>query len=166
MPMSTSTPDSTPDGQAAPESFLDTLRGIWRELPGLVSDRVELLSLELQRAGMALVQIALLGIALAVLGITAWLLLWGLVIATLALAGLHWTAAFLLALAVHLLLLAWVVQRVRTLFPVLGLPATRRHLTFPSPPVPMASPPPAPEDAPTERAPHERAPSVPSATAP
>lgn len=162
--MSTSTPDSTPDGRTAPASFLDTLRDVWRELPGLVSDRVELLSLELQRAGMALLQIAVLGIALAVLGITTWLLLWGLVIVSLTLAGLHWTAAFLLALAVHGLLLAWVVQRVRALLPVLGLPATRRHLTFPAPPVPAASL--GPEGPFTERASHDRDPSSPSPAAP
>ena len=52
---------SAGDGEAAPAgagnapSLLGSLGELWSELPGLLNDRVELLSLELQRAGLALV---------------------------------------------------------------------------------------------------------------
>ena len=41
--------DSPPD-PSAPASVHQQLRALWRELPGLLSDRVDLPSLELQRA--------------------------------------------------------------------------------------------------------------------
>jgi hypothetical protein len=56
---------------------LTSLQGLLRELTGLVSDRVELLSLELQRAGQVLAQIVALIVGAAILGMTAWLALWG-----------------------------------------------------------------------------------------
>lgn len=121
---------------AAPESSLDTLKSIWRELPGLVSDRVELLSLELHRAGQALLQIVVLGMTLGALGLTAWLILWGLVITGLTQAGVNGMVVLLGALTVHVLLGAWVVHRVKKLLPMLGLPATRRRLMFSSSPAP------------------------------
>lgn len=108
-----------------------TLGGMLGELRGMFADRVELLSLELQRAGLALVHIAFLGLALTVLGLTGWFLLWGLLIAALVLAAeLHWVLALLLALAVHALLAGWVVYRIKHLLPTLSLPATRRRLVF------------------------------------
>ncbi|MBS3995791.1 MAG: phage holin family protein, partial [Hydrogenophaga sp.] len=109
---------STPPAQ---ESLLQTLKGLWQELPGLVSDRVELLSLELHRAGLALAQIAALVVAAAILGVTAWLVLWGMVVALLVMAGLHWLAALGLALLANLLAAWWAVARVRKLLPALKL---------------------------------------------
>jgi hypothetical protein len=46
------------DGRARarePESLIELARGVLHDLPGLIGDRVELFSLELHRAGMALV---------------------------------------------------------------------------------------------------------------
>ena len=54
-----------------------TLQDLVVELPGLVSDRLELLALELHRAGQGMVQIMALVLATAVLGTTAWLALCG-----------------------------------------------------------------------------------------
>lgn len=139
---------------APPESLMEMLRGIWRELPGLISDRVELLSLELHRAGLALLQIVVLGIAFSVLSLTAWLLLWGLVITALTMAGLHWMVAFMMALVVHLLLALWAVARVKRLLPLLRLPATRRRLMFPAALSP-AQPPAPPSSASPQAPPHD-----------
>lgn len=129
----------------AQESLLDSLKGIWQELPGLVSDRVELLSLELNRAGLALAQIAVLVVAAAILGVTAWLALWGMAVALLVMVGLPWLAALGLALVANLLAAWWAVSRARSLLPSLKLPATRRHMMIsPStkpPPVPPVPPP-------------------------
>lgn len=138
-------PSDAPPIAPAQESLLDTLKGLWQELPGLVSDRVEILSLELNRAGLALAQIAVLVVAATILGVTAWLVLWGMAVALLVMAGLHWLAALGLALVANVLAAAWAVARARKLLPSLKLPATRRHLMIsPStrpPPVPPVPPP-------------------------
>ena len=127
----------------ASEPMLDSFRGIWRELPGLLSDRIELLSTELQRAGLALLHIVVLGMALSVLGITVWLMLWCLVVAGLAVLGMHWMAALSVGLAVQLVLVAWAVHRVKALLPLLRLPATRRRLMFTPSASEVKAPPPS-----------------------
>jgi hypothetical protein len=124
--------------QPAHESPLAVLKDLWREVPGLFSDRVELLSLELHRAGLALMQIAALVVAAAILGVTAWLVLWGAVAALLTLAGLHWLLSLAIVLALNLVAAWLAVARVRRLLPSLKLPATRRHLTI----SPSTKPPP------------------------
>lgn len=113
---------------AAPPSMLQNLQSVWRELPGLVSDRVDLLALELQRAGLALMQILALVVAAAILAVTAWLALWGCVVGLLMALQLHWSLALLLVLMVNVGAAWWAVARVRKLVPALRLPATRRHL--------------------------------------
>jgi len=107
-----------------------TLQDLVVELPGLVSDRLELLALELHRAGQGMVQIMAFVLATAVLGTTAWLALCSGLALTLVALGLSWSLALLAVLLVNLAL-AWVaVSRVRRLLANLGLPATRRHLVF------------------------------------
>jgi hypothetical protein len=112
-------------------STLELLQRILRELPGLVSDRVELLSLELLRAGQALAQIVALLVAVAILGVTAWIAAWAAVaLALVERTGLHWGWALAAVLTVNAVA-AWIaVARVRSLFPRLTLPATRRQLTL------------------------------------
>lgn len=110
------------------------------ELPGLISDRVELLSLELQRAGQVLAQIVALIVAAAILAVTAWLALWGGVMLALIGAGLHWAAASLIVLVINLCACGWAVARIRALAPLLQLPATRRHLTLSQPSTTSQSP--------------------------
>jgi len=106
------------------------LRSLWRELPGLFNDRVELLSLELNSAGLALVQIVMLVVVIAILGATGWLVLWVGVVTGLVELGLHLTLALLLAVALNALAGAAAVARLRQLLPMLKLPATRRHLAL------------------------------------
>lgn len=127
-----------PSASAPPGSLADELQGIWRELPGLVSDRVVLLSLELRRAGQALGRIVMLIVATAILGVTAWVALWGCVVGGLAALGLHWTLALLAVLLLNLAGFALTVSRMRALAASLQLPATLRHLTLP--PAPPESP--------------------------
>jgi uncharacterized membrane protein YqjE len=127
---------SSPPGEDRRPSFGALIGGLLSELPGLVSDRVELLSLELQRAGLALLHMAVLGMALTVLGMAGWLLVWALLIHGMVAAGLTWAMALGVALLAHVLLGWWAVNRIRRLIPTLGLPATRRQLMFraPTPP--------------------------------
>jgi uncharacterized membrane protein YqjE len=118
-----------PAAQHAPSSpWLHTLGLLWEELPGLVSDRVELLSLELHRAGLALMRIVVLMIAASILGVTAWLALWSAAVMALVAAGLPPALALGCALLVNVAAAAWAVARARRLLPLLRLPATRRHL--------------------------------------
>lgn len=119
------------------DSLFQQLTSLARELPGLVSDRVELLSLELQRATQSLMQIVVLTVAIAILGVTVWFALWGALIGLLMHGGLPLLAALLLTIAINALVIAVAVARVRKLLPRLQLPATRRHL--------MVSPNPSPE---------------------
>ena len=130
--------------EAAPQpSWLAALHDLARELPGLVSDRIELLSLELRRAGLALAQIVALVVAGTILGVTAWLALWGCLAGALVAAGLPWAGALLAVLLINLAACAALLMRARALLPLLGLPATRRHLTLP----PAAAPSPSPSAA-------------------
>ena len=150
--------ESPPPAPPPPqESLLEAVKGIWHELPGLLSDRVELFSLELHRAGLALMQIAALVVAAAILGVTAWLVLWGAVVALLVMAGLHWLLALALVLAANLLAAWLALARVRRLLPSLKLPATRRHLMV----SPSTQPPPEPPFAPSRHEP----PDLPTASA-
>ena len=127
-----------PGAQAAaapqPPALSDSLQGLLRELPGLVSDRVELLSLELHRSGLALSRIVALVLMAALLGGTAWLMLWVLAIGALVLAaGLHWALALGLALLLNLVGAWLALAQVRRLAALLPLQATRRHLMFAAP---------------------------------
>lgn len=135
---STDTPG--PEARTPAASLIEQLQALWRELPGLVSDRVELLSLELQRAVQALAQIIALLVAVAVLGVTAWLMLWAAIIGLLITAGLPPAVALLVAIASNGLAIMLALQRVRGLLPKLKLPATRRHLMISPDPEPQAPP--------------------------
>lgn len=118
---------NSPPAAAQPE-LLAMLQSVWRDLPGLVGDRIDLLSLELQRAGRALAQIVALLVAAAILGVTAWLALWAGIGVGLVELGLHWLLALLLVLLLNGAVAALALARLRRLLPLLRLPATRRHL--------------------------------------
>lgn len=130
-----------------PPSLLDTLGGLWKELPGLLNDRIELLSLELQRAGAALAQVVVLVVAAAILGVTAWLVLWSAIVMALVAAGLHIALALAAALLLNVGAALWAAARARSLLPLLRLPATRRHLTIGPSPNPAAPETDMPSDA-------------------
>jgi uncharacterized membrane protein YqjE len=97
--------------------------------PHLVSDRIELLSLELERAGQALARIVVYVVAAAVLGVTAWLAAWAVVFMLLLMAGLPPVAALALVLLFNALAAWLALRRARKSVGLLSLPATRRHLT-------------------------------------
>jgi hypothetical protein len=138
--MNTAEPEGTASAPTPEASLTDLIRGIWREIPGLLSDRIELLAAELDRAGLVLLHLVQLGIAMAVLGLSAWLMLWCLAVGGLVLVGLHWLAAIAAGLAVQIALMIWLFLRVKKLVPLLGLPVSRRRLRFSN--APSASPPP------------------------
>ena len=126
----------------AAASFLQVLLDLLNELPGIVSDRVQLLTLELRRARQALARIVLLAVAAALLALTAWFALWvGLLIAAIRFEyGWAWMLALILIVNIGG---AWfAVARIRRLALFLALPATVRRLTVAPPPrVPRPAPP-------------------------
>jgi uncharacterized membrane protein YqjE len=119
---------------ASAPSLLDQLQGLWKELPGLFNDRIELLSLELHRAGTVLVQVVVLIIVATILGVAAWLLLWAIIVMGLVFAGLPPALALGAAFLVNVAVAAWAVAHARKRLPLLRLPATRRHLRVGTPP--------------------------------
>lgn len=130
-------------------ALLGALRDIAHDLPGLVGDRVELLALELQRAGHALLHIVLLLVAAAVLGVTAWLAAWAVAVLGLMAMGLPPVLALALAVAANGVAAAWALRAALARVRLVGLPATRRQLSFnrlaptgpPAAPAPGATPP-------------------------
>jgi uncharacterized membrane protein YqjE len=110
-------------------SVLHMLQALWLDLPGLVSDRVHLLTLELKRAGAALALMLGLVIGAAVLGATAWVALWVGITAALLQWGLAWGWVFLIVLVLNLGGALFALLRAKSLAHLLGLPATVRRLT-------------------------------------
>jgi uncharacterized membrane protein YqjE len=135
------TATSTAASTAPPRrpSLLATAGSWVGDLPGLIGDRVELLALELRRAGMTLTQLLALGAVALLLGLTAWFALWVLVAGGLYALGMHWAFALLIVLAINLAGAVWSLMHMRRIAPLLGLPATRRHLSFKSTPAPGAA---------------------------
>ena len=121
------------DGVAPSDSLLTNVKQLLRELPGLVSDRVHLLALELKRSGLALAQMVGLVVAAGVLLCTAWLALWAGIGIALVQAGLAWGWALLLILLLNLGAAWLAVKRALSLVRYLALPATLRRLTLRSP---------------------------------
>ena len=124
-----------------------------RSLPGLFNDRIDLLSLELHRAGSALLRMLAFAAAGALLGITAWIAFWGVITGLLLEAGWHWAAAPALVLLVNVAAAAFALWKARSLLRLLSLPATRRHLRFGSAEAAAPSPP-------SEGSPHGSAPAA------
>ena len=124
--------DAPPPHEAPPDEIVSLPKAVgalFADLPGLLSDRVHLLSLELRRASNALGQMVALGLLAAILFATAWITLWvGLAAAFLAV-GLAWPWIVLLVLFINLAAGVWAVLRVKALAPLLALPATLRRLT-------------------------------------
>jgi hypothetical protein len=139
------------------DSLLDNVKQLLRDLPGLVSDRVHLLALELKRSGLALAQMVGLVVAAGVLLCTAWLALWVGIGIALVEAGLAWGWTLALILLLNLGAAWLAVRRALALARFLALPATLRRLTLSPPPPPSrrgaaAHDDPHPAGAPDERA--------------
>ena len=132
VPPPPQTPPPGDDAAADPgaTSLLGTVASLLRDLPGLVSDRLELLGLELKQAGAALAKILVFLVAAAFFAFTAWLLLWAGIVSLLVGFGLYWGWAVLIALLLNLGAGAVALMQTKKLLPQLRLPATRRHLTL------------------------------------
>ena len=119
-----------------PVSMFDAIKALLAELPALFSDRVQLLALELQRAGRALAQIIGLLVAVAIFAATAWAALWAGVIVLLLRTELSLGYVLLIVLAINLVAAVAALLGIRKLARWLTLPATVRRLTLPPAAVP------------------------------
>lgn len=122
--------DTTGGLLAQGRSLLRSLQTIVGELPGLLSDRFELLTLELKRAGRALARVVLLLVAATVLAVTAWIALWEVAVIALTALGLSNAAALLIVIASNGALAAWALREALSQGRLVSLPATRRRLSF------------------------------------
>ena len=138
---------TTAPGTRGPQSLIDLARGVLQDLPGLIGDRVELFSLELHRAGIALVKVVALTVVATILGVTAWLAVWSIGVGLLIAAGWHVAAANGLVALINLTAAIWAVRRVRALMKALSLPATRHHLMVGTSPSGRVPEPHSPRDA-------------------
>jgi uncharacterized membrane protein YqjE len=120
-------PEATPDVPL--QSLPQAVGALFADLPGILTDRVHLLSLELRRASNALGQMVALGLLAAILFATSWITLWVGLAAAFVAVGLAWPWIVLLVLAVNLAAAVWALMRVKALAPLLALPATLRRLT-------------------------------------
>ena len=111
-------------------SLLEAIGLLIDDLPGLVSDRVHLLALEVRRAGLALGQMLALLVVAAIGALTAWIALWLGVVAGLLALELEWGWAVAIVFFVNAGLTWFAVSRASSMAPLLRLPATMRSMTF------------------------------------
>ncbi|WP_054285090.1 MULTISPECIES: phage holin family protein [Gulbenkiania] len=125
------TPDSaktTENGARAQPSLKEAARTMMETLHEVVHERALLFSLEAKRAGLALAQMVVMGVAAALLVITAWFGLVSAIVVGLVQLGMPWFLAILLGVAANGVG-AWVLlKRARTLVSYLTFPSTLRHL--------------------------------------
>jgi hypothetical protein len=121
-----------PEGQRDEDEeqpLFSAAAALLRDLPGLLTDRIHLFSLEVRRAMAALAQMVVLGLLAAIFCATAWLALWVGITAALVDAGLSRPWACALVVGVNLFAALWAGLRVRALAPLLAMPATLRRLS-------------------------------------
>jgi hypothetical protein len=114
-------------------STLQSLLDVLGELPGVVSDRVELLALEVRRATQALTRMVALAVIAALLLCTAWLALWTGAAYGAIQAGLPWGWALSIVILANVATAFLALRHALSLSRLVALPATVRRLTKQAP---------------------------------
>lgn len=131
--------------ESATASISQLLMSLLKDLPGLISDRVHLLALELRRARQSFVQMALMVVVAAILAATAWVAFWAFLAVIVVAIGVPWYAVFGIIVLINCLGGWMAIRHAQTLVEDLTLPATVRHLTIAPSPPPASSVPSAAE---------------------
>ena len=131
-----------------PISVFGAIKALLAELPALFSERVQLLALEMKRAGRALGQIMALLVVAAIFAATAWAALWAGVIVLLLRTELSLGYVLLIVLAINLAGAVVALLGIRKRARWLTLPATFRRLTLPRDSIPLSKTEPAHESQP------------------
>jgi len=111
-----------------PAGLIDDVKSLWRELVGLLHDRLELATLETKFAVQNLVGMIATGVMVAVLLVSAWLGLLGAIVLWLIHLGLMASIAILLGVLINLALAALLYRSILRQSQNLGWPATLRSL--------------------------------------
>ena len=126
-----------PAGVRASTSSLSQLfMSLLNDIPGLVSDRVQLLALELRRARQSFVRMALLVLVAAILAATAWAAFWAFAAAVVVALGMPWYGVFALIFVLNCFAAWLAIRSAQALVGDLTLPATLRRLTLAPSPTP------------------------------
>lgn len=110
-----------------PSGFREALNDLFEDARGAISERVKLVSLELRLATMTLMQVVVLAVIVAVLAVTAWLMIVGGVVAGFVSLGLHWGIALVLAIAINLGVAFALVKMMIKLVERVSLPKSLRR---------------------------------------
>jgi len=116
-----------PDG-GAPGVF-DTVKSLGTTLCGLAHDHLRIISLETRLAGESLVNMIAASVVLAVLVVSAWLMLVAIGVMLLVDNGVVIIAAMLMAIAVNLIVAFLLFRVIQRMSHHLGFPATIRSLS-------------------------------------
>lgn len=119
--------DNDPAAGMPDVGWLGDVSGLFRSARGMLQGRLLLLALELQRAQRGLVLLAVLGVIAAIAGATAWLALWAGAVALAVHLGLALPWACAGVLVINVLLLLWVLSAMKSVVPLVALPASRRQ---------------------------------------
>lgn len=111
-----------------PAGLIDDARSLWRELVGLLHDRLQLAALETRYAAQSLAGMIATGVMVAVLLVSAWLGLLAAVVVWLIHLGLMASIALLAGVLVNLVLAAQLYRSILRQSQNLGWPATLRSL--------------------------------------
>lgn len=111
-----------------PAGLIDDARSLWREVVGLLHDRLQLAALETRYAAQSLAGIIATGVMVAVLLVSAWLGLLAAVVLWLIHLGLMASIALLAGVLVNLVLAALLYRPILRQSQNLGWPATLRSL--------------------------------------
>lgn len=118
----------TPNTPFQPDvGWLGDLQGLAQAARGMFQSRALLLVLELERARHGLINLMVLLVVAAIAGATAWFALWAGLIALAVHLGLALPWACAGVLVINLLLLGWVASAMKSLAPLMSLPASRRQ---------------------------------------
>lgn len=121
-------PAGSPEGPFRPDiGWLGDLQGLAQAARGMFQSRALLLVLELERARHGLINLMVLLVVAAIAGATAWFALWAGLIALAVHLGLALPWACAGVVVINLLLLGWVASAMKSLAPLMSLPASRRQ---------------------------------------
>lgn len=107
-----------------PPGLVDEIKALWNDARGLVHDQLELAALETRLAGQSLAVIVGAGVAIAILLVSAWLGLLGVLVLLLILLGVWASLALLFAVALNLLIAGGLYLLIRNRSRMIGWKAT------------------------------------------
>lgn len=120
--------EAPPAADTAAPGVFGAVGTLWDDLRDALAERGRLLTLELKRSGIALVQLVVFGVLVALLALTAWLGLVAAAVVALASFGLHWALAIAVGVVLNALVAYLLLRAMVRLFGQIGLSSSLQHL--------------------------------------